>query len=234
MTAPESKYMINEEISHAIYHVPENADYAVDSTELDPEDIDPARVEVLKAIITNDTDDPKNNYLHFGAARVLCSWGYRCGFDMISKYVSREDLMEGPGEISHRIRGYNTGYEHALMAIWSYHATQSDRGYDPKERKVTDSSYAQESRKLIFDVTVKIIEYSNSKQFEINRLYGSLRHNHYEEYYPHIKNHLLSIIDNPEFHHWKIFDALEFLNGVDPEFVASVLKPRGKTIADYK
>ena len=226
--------MIKEEIDYALYHVPEHADYAVDSSELDAEDIEPGRVEKLESMIAVDIDDPANDYKHFAAARILCSWGYRCGFDMISQYVFREDLMEGPGDISHRIYGYNTGYEHALMAIWSYHATQSDRGYDPKERKVTDSRYAQESRKLIFDVTVKIIEYSNSKQFEINRLFGSLKHNKYDEYYPHIKNHLISIIDNPEFHHWKIFDALEFLNGVDPEFVASVLKPRGKTIADYK
>ena len=226
--------MTREEMSYVIGHVPDHADYAVDSSELDREDIESGRVEKLKSIIATDINDPVNDYHHFGAARVLCSWGYRCGFDMISKYVFREDLMEGPGDISHRIRGYNTGYEHALMAIWSYHATQSDRGYDPKERKITDRSYEQESRKLIFDVTVKIVEYSNIKKFEINRLYGSLRHNHYEEYYPHIKNHLLSIIDHPEFHHWKIFDALEFLNGVDPEFVASVLKPRGKTIADYK
>lgn len=226
--------MTREEMSYAIGHVPDHADYAADSADLDPEDIEPGRVEKLKSIIATDIDDPANDYHHFGAARVLCSWGYRCGFDMISQYVFREDLMEGPGEISHRIYGYNTGYEHALMAIWSYHAKQSDRGYDPKERKITDSRYAQESRKLIFDVTVKIIEYSNYKMFEITDLYGSLKYEKYEEYYSHIKNHLLSIIGNPEFHQRKIFDALEFLNGVDPEFVTSVLKPRGKTIADYK
>lgn len=226
--------MTKEEIDYALYHVPEHADYAVDSSELDAEDIEPGRVEILESMIAVDIDDPANDYKHFAAARILCSWGYRCGFDIISQYVFREDLMEGPGDISHRLRGYNTGYEHALMAIWSYHATQSDRGYDPKERKVTDSRYAQESRKLIFDATVKIVEYSNIKKFEITDLYGSLKYYKYEEYYSHIKNHLLSIIENPEFHHWKIFDALEFLNGVDPEFVASVLKPRGKTIADYK
>ena len=179
-------------------------------------------MDILKLVIAIDIDDPSNNYRHFAAARVLCSWGYRCGFDLVSKYIFREDLMESCGEMAHRIRGYNTGYEHALMAIWRYGALSFDKGF------------GQESRKLIYDVTVKIIEYSNSKSFEINRLFDSLKHIKYEVYYPYIKNHLLSIIDFPEKHHWKIYDALVFLEGVDPEFVKSVLKDHNKTIADYK
>lgn len=215
--------MTAEEISHAIYHVPENADYAVESTELDPEDIEPGRVEILKAIIANDIDDPENNYLHFAAARVLCCWGYRCGFDVISKYIFREDLMEGPGETSHRLHGYNTGYEYAYDAVWSYGSNLIDKGLEEEE-----------VRKLIYSPIIKIIEYSNLKRFKLSLLFRFLDRVKYKEYYPHIKSHLLAIIDNPEFHHHKIFDALEFLQGVDPDFVASVLKPRGKTIADYK
>lgn len=214
--------MTEEEIEYALYHMPEHADYAVDASELDEEDIEPKRVETLKAIISADVDDPKNNYRHFSAARILCSWGYRCGFDMISKYVFREDLMEGPANIAHRIYGYNTGYEHALMAVWMYHATMCDRGLE------------KDSRNLIFDVSVKIIDYSNSKLFEINRFFSSIRRYKYEEYYPIIKNHLIHIIEHPELHQRKIGDAINFLNEVDPDFVASVLKARGKTIADYK
>jgi hypothetical protein len=210
--------MTEEEIEYALYHVPEHADYAVDASDLDEEDIEPSRVETLKAIIAADIDDPTNNYRHFSAARILCSWGYRCGFDMISKYIAREDLMEGPGEIAHRIYGY----EHALMAIWTYHATLCDRKLE------------KESKSLIFDVTVKIIEYSNYKPFEINDLFSSLKYYKYQEYYPIIKKHLLYIIENPEFHQRKIGNAINFLNEIDPDFVASVLKARGKTIEDYK
>jgi hypothetical protein len=214
--------MTEEEIEYALYHMPEHADYAVDASDLDEEDIEPKRVEILKNIISVDIDNPANNYRHFSAARILCCWGYRCGFDMISKYVFREDLMEGPGEIAHRIYGYNTGYEHAFMAIWTYHATMCDRKLE------------KESRNLIYDATKKIIEYCNVKLFEINRLFSSLKYYKYEEYYPLIKNHLIIIIEYPEFHDRKIGDAINFLNEVDPEFVASVLQARGKTIADYK
>lgn len=215
--------MTRDEIKNAIYDVPAHADYAAESGELDPEDIDPARVAILKSVIARDIDDPDNDYLHFNAARVLCSWGYRCGFDMIVKYVFREDLMEGPGEISHRLYGYNTGYKFAYDAIWSYHSQLIATGLSEEE-----------SRKIIYLPIVKIIEYSNHKKFELSLLFRFLSGSKFGEYYPHIKRHLLSIIDNPEFHERKILQAIEFLNGVDPLFVASVLKARGKTIADYK
>ena len=213
---------MDKEMIDLLCHVPAHAGYAANASELDTEDIDAARVEKLKTIIAVDIDDTTDDYAHYCAARLLCSWGYECGFKMISQYIFREDLMEMRCYEQHRSWPYNDTYTHALTAVKRYHAQLSETKLDPV------------SRIEIRSPIIKIIKLSNVKPFQIDNSFNLVGYYHYEEYKPHFIEHLSAIIDHIDIHRWKIFDALRFVNTFDPEFVSSLLNARGKTIDDYK
>lgn len=214
--------MTEEEISNLLYHVPANADYAVDSTELDPEDIDIDRVEKLKAMISIDIDHPNADYNHYMAARLLCNWGNKCGFDMLSQYIFREDLMESRCYEYHRLHSYNDTYRHACMAMTSYYGQRYDQGYE------------KEARAAIKENIIKLIEYSNIMKFHISNCFLLVEDLKHFEYKPYFEQHLISIIDDIGMHGWKVLDAMEFVNKFNPELVKELLKGRGKTIKKFK
>lgn len=134
--------------------------------------------------------------------------------------------MERPEDIegiySHRLHGYDDTYRQILMAVTMYFANMADKG----EREV--------ARTQVCSPLLKIIELASSKPFEIADAFAFVKHERYLEYVPPIKRYLVSIIDHPEIHRWKINDAIELLMEFDPEFVMSLLKEKNKKIDDFR
>jgi hypothetical protein len=224
---------IDPKIEHALYYVPEHirnpivehirGTSFVDA--LEPEDIEPERVAILSDIVRPAIHSVEENYIRFEAARILCSWGYDLGLERISDYIDDEALMDGVLSLQHRLRVYNQAYEFAMGALIRYWTHHADSGND------------EAARKNIYAPLCKIIEQSNIQQFEISRMFWFVYDQEFDqrspEYYEPIKNHLAAIIDNPDFHHWKIMDAMNLVNLYDPEFVTGLLKARGKKLEDY-
>lgn len=134
--------------------------------------------------------------------------------------------MDRPEDIegiySHRLHGYGDTYRQILMAVTMYFANMADKG----EREV--------ARAQVYSPLLKIIALASSKPFEIASAFAFVKRERYLEYVPSIKQHLVSIIDHPEIHRWKINDAIELLMGFDPEFVLSLLKEKNLTIDDFR
>ncbi|MBI6824658.1 hypothetical protein YA0026_24835, partial [Pseudomonas syringae] len=90
------------------------------------------------------------------------------------------------------------------------------------------------ARAEVYPLLSKIIELAASNPFEITDVLSFIKREQYFEYLPLIKGYLMSIIDNPEVHRWKIYDAIEFLVEFDSQFVVSLLEEKRKSIEDFK
>lgn len=75
---------------------------------------------------------------------------------------------------------------------------------------------------------------ASSEPFEIAEIFDFASSENYSEYMPLVEKHLVSIIDHPEIHRWKIYDAIEFLMVFNPGFVTFLLKEKNKTIDDFR
>ena len=71
------------------------------------------------------------------------------------------------------------------------------------------------------------------RPFEISEMLRFVKRENYIEYAVPLKQYLLSIIDRPEVHRWKIYDALEFFMTFDSEFFVSLLKSKNMSIDDF-
>lgn len=205
---------MDKEISVLLHDVPTHADYACDATDLDLEDIPEERI--IKVINLLKSSDES---IVFEAAKLLTHWGQTSGFDALVNLLNENKL---DGYIDHRLHGYDDTLEHVLRAFVSYWATQATL------------CFGEQARIKIFPPIKKIIEKSNSQNFEISRLFWVIEKYKYSEYIPLIKNHLIQIIDHPEFQFWKIHDAIELMLKFEPEFVRNLLDEKGKTLEDFK
>ncbi|WP_447774908.1 hypothetical protein [Pseudomonas chlororaphis] len=196
--------------------IPEHADYAADAGDLDPEDIPQERMDAVMDLLRH----ADNDVVRFLAAKLLTSWGVHEGLIALEKNMERPEIIEGI--YSHRLHGYDDTYRQILMAVTMYFANMADRG----EREV--------ARTQVYSLLSKIIALAGSKPFEITDAFAFVKRERYLEYVLPIKQHLVSIIDHPEIHRWKIYDAIELLMGFDPEFVMSLLKEKNKTIDDFR
>ncbi|WP_016702307.1 hypothetical protein [Pseudomonas chlororaphis] len=196
--------------------IPEHADYAADAGDLDPEDIPQERMDAVMDLLRH----ADNDVVRFLAAKLLTSWGGHEGLIALEKNMERPEIIEGI--YSHRLHGYDDTYRQILMAVTMYFANMADRG----EREV--------ARTQVYSPLSKIIALAGSKPFEIADAFAFVKRERYLEYVLPIKQHLVSIIDHPEIHRWKIYDAIELLMGFDPEFVMSLLKEKNKTIDDFR
>ncbi|CAI8909247.1 HEAT repeat domain-containing protein [Pseudomonas chlororaphis] len=196
--------------------IPEHADYAADAGDLDPEDIPQERMDAVMDLLRH----ADNDVVRFLAAKLLTSWGVHEGLIALEKNMERPEIIEGI--YSHRLHGYDDTYRQILMAVTMYFANMADRG----EREV--------ARTQVYSPLSKIIALAGSKPFEITDAFAFVKRERYLEYVLPIKQHLVSIIDHPEIHRWKIYDAIELLMGFDPEFVMSLLKEKNKTIDDFR
>jgi hypothetical protein len=213
---------MTQDLNHLLYHVPTNATYACDSTELNAEDIEPGRADALLAYVRPGIERADNIYNHFTAARILTNWGYDEGLDQLKEYILRPETMNDHCYMQHRLWGYNDSYHHILMAVTMYHARKCESGNE------------NDSREKIKQTIKNIIFLSNENKFDISNLYGILEYHKYDDYNDEIRGHLSAIIDHLNIHRWKVYDALVFVEKFDAEFVKSLLKARGKEINDYK
>lgn len=195
--------------------IPVHASYAADPGELDPEDIPQERLEGVRDLLHRSDDD----IVRFLAAKLLTSWGVREGLTALGEIMGVPDAIEGV--YFQRLHGYDDTYRQVLMAVTMYFANMAGKG--GKEI----------AREEVYPFLSKIITLASSKPFEIDNLFSFVKREQYLEYVPLIKVHLSKIIDFPEVHRWKIYDAIIFLMDFDSVFVVSLLGVRGKSIEDY-
>ncbi|WP_065259811.1 hypothetical protein [Pseudomonas bananamidigenes] len=195
--------------------IPEHVDYAVEAGDLDVEDISQDRLDSVKELLRESNDE----VVRFYAAKLLTSWGTREGLFALEEFMSKPEVFEGL--YIHRLRGYDDTYRHILMAVTMYFANVAD-----KEGK-------EVARVQVFDILLKIIALAGVRPFEISEMLRFVRCENYIEYVAPLKQYLLSIIDHPEVHCWKIYDALDFFMSFDPEFVVSLLKSKNMSIDDF-
>lgn len=202
-------------INNLLNNIPAHAGYAADPGELDAEDIPQERLEGVRDLLHRSDDD----IVRFLAAKLLTSWGRREGLTALGEIMGAPDSIEGV--YSQRLHGYDDTYRQVLMAVTMYFANMAENG-------------AKEiAREEVYPFLSKIIALASSKPFEIDNIFSFVKREQYLEYVPLIKVHLSKIIDSPEVHRWKIYDAIIFLMNFDSAFVVSLLRMRGKSIEDY-
>lgn len=206
---------MDQQTNDLLYKVPSHVDYTQFPYELDDEDIPRERIPVLKQLM-QDSDV----YVAREAARLLCSWGDDEGFEYLRHLVCDQSPITSHG-MAHHLRGYDDTYKNILDSIIGYWATRADAGDGEK------------ARNKVFWPIAKIINLSTLMQFEITRMFWLVKDNGFTEYLPRLKAHLLAIIKNPKFHHWKVADCIHLLMQFDPEFVTKTLAAHGYTLADF-
>ncbi|RON39150.1 hypothetical protein BK666_28305 [Pseudomonas frederiksbergensis] len=206
---------MEERIYEVLHGVPVNADYAVDATDLDAEDIPQSRIDDVMDLLGNKQGSEDN----FLAAKLLASWGYQEGLFALNRYV--DDLGSVAGLIIHRIYGYDDTYRFILLALTGYFASVSDKGE------------ATRAREDIYNPISKIILFSNAASFEISDFFWLVEKKGFLEYVPALREHLIEIIDQSEVRRWKINDVIRLLSKVDHGFVSSFLQLKGKVVGDF-
>ena len=206
---------MNKEIQELLYFVPPNAGYAVDATDIDSEDIPRSRTEGVFKLLDNDDEN-----IRFSAARLLTSWGYREGLLYLSNALCRP--MEVEGLEVHRLYGYDDTFKLALAALVGYFTRSSDRGEGDM------------ARGEIFEPIKKIINFSNTRPFEISGFFWLVEDKKFLEYVPALREHLSMIVRFPSVHRWKIYDVLNLLLKVDGDFAQAFLQKANKKLDDFK
>lgn len=206
---------MDDKLNDLLHFVPPHADYAVDATDLDPEDIPDARVAGVMALLRTHPDDG----VRLLAARLLTSWGVQEGLSYTAHIIDNVQTFEGFD--SHRLHGHDETYKFVLRSLVGYFCRLADAGEGEK------------ARAEIYSPIVKIIHLSNGRPFEIADMFSLVSRNHFNEYLPALREHLLAMAANPEPHRWKIYDVLELLLNVDAEFAAGFLKAAGKSHNDF-
>ena len=199
-----------------LYELPENINVEADTLvqELSLDEIPAEHLNKVRALLHSQDEG-----IAFNAAKLLTHWGDETGFEHLTQLFENNKL---DGYTNHRLHGYDDTLAHVLSAFVSFWAVQSDLGY------------GEQVRQLIYPYVAKIIEASNHQPFDISRLFWVIEKYQYTEYIPLLKNHLASILQNPELHFWKIHDVIPLLLKFDPDFVYEVLKQNGKKMKDFK
>lgn len=199
-------------ISDLLFNIPDGVDYAASSTELDSDDIPQSRVEALKLLL-----DSEDSEICFNAAIVLTSWGYKDGLNKLESVINNNYRVF----MVHRLYSYDDSLLHVLKAVKRYWAVQTDMGNE------------NDARQDVYPVISLIIIKSSTEKFDISILYPWLERQMYLEYIPLLKEHLEAIIDNRDFHEWKICDVISCLMKLAPDYVDDLLKKKGKPLDYY-
>lgn len=193
--------------------IPENVDDDLLVEDLSLDDIPQEHLQAVRELLNSN-----DLYTVFQAARVLTCWGDDVGFIKLTGLFDNDQLI---GLIDHRLHGYDDTAKHILSALISYWAVKSDKVLD------------DEARKKIFPYVAKIIKASNTQPFQIRSLFWVVEEYNFNEYIPFLKEHLISIIDHPEIHGWKIHDVIELFLKIETDFVYKLLEEKGKTLKDF-
>jgi hypothetical protein len=204
---------MDSKVFDLLQFIPPEADYAADASDLDPEDISEERIKGVLALL-----DYPDNYTVYTAAKLLTNWGREEG---LLKLEELEKSGEGSGYIYHRLYGYDDTRQYTMRALIRFWAVRYDNG---------EGVYVQ---KRIFSLLSLLIEKSNAEEFQISSFLKWMEDERQEEYVPCLKKHLESIIDHPDMHRWKIYDALQLMLKFDTSFVYDLLNKKNKTIDDF-
>ena len=205
-----------------IFAMPPDVDYASLPRDLGIEDIPWERVPGLTALMRGN-----DSYVALEAAMVLCSWGNEDGFEYLYDLVCNKPPLSS-NWMPHRLRGYDDTYKQVLDSFISYWAKAATN--DSEKRT---SGEGDKARKKIFTPVARIFYLSTQMQFGIEYFFWLITDQGFTEYIPPLKAHLLAIIKNPKFHHWKVADCAHLLMKFDPEFVTKTLAAHGYTLADF-
>lgn len=206
--------MMDDSTYHLLFDVPKSADYAVDSTDLDPEDILESRVIGINALLNSSDMEVK-----FTAARILTSWGYEQGLAVLEEYIQNPESVEN--WLPNRLHGFNDSFKYMLMALNRFVAINSDNGQEIF------------AKTRAFPVISKILELSKEMPFNIDYFLSHISFDEYYEFIPQLESILKAIIDYPEIHGWKIYDVMQILLKFNPDFVNSLLVKKGKKLDDF-
>jgi hypothetical protein len=218
-----SNELDNETYQYIFHSIPSSVTEDLFSNELELKDVTPDRIVKLKELLATQ----KEKWLGLQAAWLLACWGEADGLRYIQWFVCEQEPLQ-ENWFSHRLYGYDQTYEWALDGLLWYRTRMVD-----DELKLWGQDAAESARHQIFLPVNKIIELSNTRQFEIWKLFPRIQRKELIEYIPSIKIHLLEILKNQEFHRWKIRDAVHLLMEFDPEFVTNALAKYGKKISDF-
>lgn len=196
-------------IHRLFYGVPEDAAYAATPEELDTEDIPPERIEGLKELAR-----AKNRELSIHAARLLCSWGDKLGFEVLHDFVLNEPPVDRQW-LPHRIWGYDDTYRHIAYALGRYWATHQENG---------DGDAA---RAAIVPVYIRLLEYSLVLPFEVPLDF--LMRYEFIEFLPTLKSLLVGLLANPTAPDGKIEDLARVMMPYERDFVLECLAKHGRS-----
>ncbi|MDG6402350.1 RDD family protein [Pseudomonas quasicaspiana] len=211
-TPPTRRIDTNSEVYQTLHGVPASADYAVDATDLDLEDIPKERIEKVNALL-NSADES----VQYEAAKLLVNWGFQHALPHLAVFI---DEPKG-GFIDHQLHGFDNTQKHNLAALTRYWAIQSDEGN------------GQQARKDIYPLISKIIALSNTQPFQIAGMFWLVKEHGMTEYLPALRAHLASIIDHPDDYYWKICDVVTLLHAVDAEFLNEFLGQKNIALDQY-
>lgn len=206
---------MDDKLNELLHFVPQHADYAVDATDLDSEDIPDRRIAGVTELLRTHPDEG----VRLLAARLLTSWGVREGLSYTVHIVDHFQAFGGFD--SHRLHGHDETFKFVLRSLVGYFC------------KLADAGESEKARADIYEPMVKIIHLSNDRPFEIADMFWLVKREEFRDFIPALREHLLAISAHPELHRWKIYDVLELLLKVDAEFASGFLKRVGKSHDDF-
>ncbi|UUM62193.1 hypothetical protein NQZ89_01035 [Streptococcus suis] len=189
--------MKEEYIRKLLYEIPEGADYAIDASELEQEDISSTRVRQLEELLQ------KGEYV-FEISMLLTAWGYDSGFNCLTELFDKGLLR---GFIVNRLYGYDETYKHILDNLILYWINKG--AGEEEEIEVKANPYIK-----------KIIQDSFLEMYDLDPLITFLQlSNTRQELIELIKQNLEKITLEQENFLWRIKSDLKIINLYDKDFV---------------
>ncbi|MBO4108540.1 MULTISPECIES: hypothetical protein [Streptococcus] len=189
--------MNKEYIDKLLYDIPEGADYAIDASELEQEDISSTRVRQLEELLQ------QGEYV-FEISMLLTAWGYDSGFNCLTELFDKGLLR---GFIVNRLYGYDETYKHILdnlILFWINKGAGEDKEIEVKVnlyiKKIIQDSFLE---MYDLDPLITFLQLSNTRQ-ELIEL---------------IKQNLEKITLEQENFLWRIKSDLKIINLYDKDFV---------------
>ncbi|HFI0273856.1 hypothetical protein ACEE60_04620 [Streptococcus suis] len=189
--------MKEEYIRKLLYEIPEGADYAIDASELEQEDISSTRVRQLEELLQ------QGEYV-FEISMLLTAWGYDSGFNCLTELFDKGLLR---GFIVNRLYGYDETYKHILdnlILFWINKGAGEDKEIEVKVnlyiKKIIQDSFLE---MYDLDPLITFLQLSSTRQ-ELIEL---------------IKQNLEKITLEQENFLWRIKSDLKIINIYDKDFV---------------
>ncbi|HEM6265963.1 TPA: hypothetical protein U2C71_001177 [Streptococcus suis] len=189
--------MKEEYIRKLLYEIPEGADYAIDASELEQEDISSTRVRQLEELLQ------QGEYV-FEISMLLTAWGYDSGFNCLTELFDKGLLR---GFIVNRLYGYDETYKHILdnlILFWINKGAGEEEEIEVKVnlyiKKIIQDSFLE---MYDLDPLITFLQLSNTRQ-ELIEL---------------IKQNLEKITLENENFLWRIKSDLKIINLYDKDFV---------------